>query len=190
MINVAWLLAPLLSLVFESSASSNDVCDPAPIPYRVLDLEFTASLEEWVAETTPVTVPERYLTLIERLDAERYADRAKAGASLSAICGADPAGERWLIRSRAHERRPETRYWLNRILRQLNRCETCGGAGYCPEYRPVPSEQPTYVGTACRRCGRFEWQHGWQWIEGSRYGYLACDECLGFGTHWIHYAVD
>lgn len=174
---------------------------------RALDLDFTAAVEAWVAGVAAVRLPEPYGTLVERLDADRYADRAAAGKKLFEICAsragssdsglrasADPSALRWLARARAVERRPEPRYWLNRILRQLNGCETCDGAGYCPEYRPGPespdSARSGYVGVPCQRCRRFEWQHGWQWIESNRYGYLACPACNGFGTYWTHYAVD
>jgi len=88
------------------------------------------------------------------------------------------------------ERRPEVRYWLNRILRAVYRCERCGGLGYCPTFEPVASEAPAYSGVPCRRCGRSEWQHGEQWIGDGVYGRPACDDCRGLGTYWNHYAVD
>jgi hypothetical protein len=162
------------------------------IASRVLDLEFTAALEAWVAKVGHEAIPARYTKLIDQLDADRYGDRVDASKQLHELCTADASGKRWLIRARAVERRPEARYWINRLLRQLNGCETCDGAGYCPEYRPAPppADQPAYVGVPCQRCKRFEWQHGWQWIEGCRYGFLACEECGGSGTYWNHYAVD
>ncbi len=172
---------------------------------RALDLDFTAAVEAWVTGVAGVQLPEPYRSLVARLDAERYADRAAAGKELLEICSsplgasdwgvgasADPLAVWWLIRARAVECRPEPRYWLNRILRQRNRCETCTGVGHCPEYRQGPEspDRPAYVGIPCQRCRRFEWQHGWQWIEGERYGFLACESCAGSGTYWNHYAVD
>jgi hypothetical protein len=173
-------------------AAANRTVGAGEIAARSLDLEFTAAIEGWVAGVASLQLPEPYRTLVERLDADRYADRASAGKQLIEACAAGSDGERWLIRARSVERRPESRYWLNRLLRQLNRCETCDGVGYCPEYRPAPEapERPAYVGIPCQRCRRFDWQHGWQWIEGERYGHLACDECRGLGTYWNHYAVD
>jgi hypothetical protein len=162
------------------------------IAFRALDVDFAAALEAWVAQDGHKSIPTPYGNLIDQLDADHYGDRAQAGKRLQVLCTADTAGRLWLMRARAVERRPEARYWINRLLRQLNRCESCNGAGYCPEYRPAsaPPDQPAYVGVPCQRCKRFEWQHGWQWIEGCRYGFLACEECGGSGTYWNHYAVD
>ena len=160
--------------------------DPPP---RSLDVEFAAAVEAWAAGAAPRTAGDRGDRLIDALDAERYSERAAAGKQLLAICVADPDAARRLVRIRSIERRPEARYWINRILRELNRCETCEGAGYCREYRPRDIEPLPYSGIPCRRCGRWEWQHGLQWSDGN-YSYLACAECGGSGTFWNHYAVD
>jgi hypothetical protein len=197
-------LVRMLVALFCLAAAHRPVWSDELAP-RALDLDFAAAVEAWAAGVAGVRLPEPYGTLVEQLDADRYTERAAAGKKLFEICAvpprssdlgfgasADPSALRWLVRARAVERRPEPRYWLNRILRQLNRCETCDGAGYCPEYRPGPEspDRPAYVGVPCQRCRRFEWQHGWQWVEGARYGYLACPDCNGFGTYWTHYAVD
>jgi hypothetical protein len=184
-----FLFALLFILAAQGSVWSDEI---VPISGRSLDLEFAAAAEGWVVQAARGGVPEPYRSLVDRLDADRYMDRSAAGAKLLKACTADPTALRWLMRGLAVERRPEARYWLNRILRQLNRCETCDGAGYCTEYRPTtPATEPAgYIGSPCRRCGRPEWNHGWQWIEGTRYGYLACSSCYGSGTHWNHYAVD
>jgi hypothetical protein len=205
-------------IVFLSGLGPARSDDAAPISPRALDLNFAAAVEETVAE---FSVPSSQLAtgnwqlaaLIDRLDADRYADRERAGAKLLAACtaanpknqiprtkmgisdldlgaSADPSAVRWLLRARAVERRPEVRYWLNRILRSANRCDTCDGLGYCATYRPVASEAPAYSGVPCRRCGRSEWQHGEQWIGDGCYGRLACEDCHGLGTYWTHYAVD
>jgi hypothetical protein len=193
---LAILLALAILFGFVDANRPARADEVAPISARAVDIEFVSAVEGMVVgggwQAAGQSISEPYGSLIEQLDSDRYSERAKAGARLLALCTNDQAGERFLLRARATERRPETRYWLNRLLRQIERCETCDGAGYCTEYRPTPAldNQPGYLGTPCRRCGRPEWNHGWQWIEGSRYGYLACAECLGFGTHWIHYAVD
>jgi hypothetical protein len=158
---------------------------------RTLDLDFASAVESWVAQLRPEMSTGPCDQLISQLDADRYTDREKAGSTLLALCAADPNCERWLFRLRAVERRPEVRYWLNRILRRLERCETCDGFGYCPEYRPVDTtpNRPEYWGIPCVRCRRLEWQHGECWTE-SGYGRLACEACEGRGTYWNHFAVD
>ena len=62
------------------------------IPPRVLDLDFAAAVEGFVADAGGIRVPEPYRCLIECLDADRYADRDLAGRKLLAACAADPAG--------------------------------------------------------------------------------------------------
>jgi hypothetical protein len=186
-------VAFLVLLLLATGARSDEI---AP---RALDVEFAAAVEEVVARCqvpgasgpSPelATGNSKLATFLDALDADRYSDRARAGARLLALCQTDPTAQLRLLRARAVERRPEARYWLNRILRDLNRCAMCAGAGYCSEYRPTAGEQPAYSGLPCRQCRRFEWQHGLQWIEGT-YSYLACSDCHGSGTHWNHYAVD
>jgi len=171
-------------------ARADDACAPDLPTGRALDLEFAAAQEGWIASFNWQLATGNWQLLIDRLDADRYADRAKAGAKLTAVCATDPSAARWLLRARSVERRPEVRYWLNRTLRAVYRCETCDGFGYCTEYRAVASEQPAFTGIPCRRCGRTEWQHGLQWTPDGRYEHLACADCHGFGTHWTHYAVD
>jgi hypothetical protein len=179
------VLAVLIACVAANRPARSD----EPVA-RALDLDFGSVVETWAAHAVCAAVPGPYRVLIDGLDADRYLDRERAAGKLAALCSADPAAHRWLLRARAVERRPEVRYWLNRLLRQLERCEACDGAGYCPEFRPSATEQPAYGGALCRRCGRSEWQHGLQWIEGCRYSYLACGACGGSGTYWNHYAVD
>jgi hypothetical protein len=173
------------------------MCSPAwsdEAAPRVIDLEFAAALEGWVAGVLSAPLPQAYQTLVDQLDADSYTDRAAAAKRLQALVAADPSGcgERWLLRARATERRPECRYWLNRLLRERERCASCDGLGYCSEYRPasVPADQPAYLGVPCQKCKRSEWQHGWQWIEGCRYGYLGCEACGGSGTYWIHRGLE
>jgi hypothetical protein len=173
------------------------MCSPAwsdETASRVIDLEFTAAVESWVANAFGVRLPEPYQTLVDRLDADGYTDRAAAAKRLEMLVAAElsGSGQRWLLRARAIERRPECRYWLNRLLRDCERCSSCDALGYCSEYRPasVPADQPTYYGVPCQKCRRSEWQHGWQWIEGCRYGYLACEMCGGSGSFWNHRGLE
>ncbi len=167
------------------SAGADDVCDPAPTG-RALDVEFDAAVESFVAQAAPAAIPEPYGSLIERLDSDSYKERAEAGGRLLA----DSAAGRWLLRARAVERRPEVRYWLNRTLRQLDRCDHCDGLGYCAKYDPAKADLAIYQSEPCRRCGRNEWQHGGQWVADGIYRPLACAACGGSGTYWNHYAVD
>jgi len=182
------LVAAFLAVIAAASrpAFSDEV---APLSERAIDIEFASAVEGWIVTAAHVELREPYRSLVDRLDAERYADRNTAGAKLLKACTADPDAQRWLLRARAVELRPEARYWLNRILRQLNRCETCEGLGYCAMYQPRISDAPDY-GVPCRRCGRTEWQHGAQWNNGGSYEPLACADCGGSGTYWNHYAVD
>ncbi len=148
-----------------------------------LDLEFAAAVEASIAPHR--AIPEPYDSLIERLDSDRYSERAAAGKALQT-----KDAERWLIRARVSERRPEVRYWLNRILRAVNRCEACDGLGYRAKYDPLITGLGIVQGEPCQRCGRNEWQHGSQYIADGVYGYLACPGCDGAGTYWRHWAVD
>ncbi len=187
------LLGALIAFLSAFRPSRADDCDAAPAPTgRALDVEFEAAVEGWIVRSgMQRTTDNGPLTrLIERLDADRYAERAKAGAELAAIVAGDPSAARWLFRARATEYRPEVRYWLNRTLRAAYRCDTCDGRGYCAVYvAPGPSD-PFTGGQPCRRCGRNEWQHGAQWLAEGVYGPMACAACGGSGTYWNHCAVD
>jgi len=166
------------------------VADAPPLPPRALDVEFDAAVEGFVAELPRVTAPQPYLAAIEALDADAYRDRQAAGARLAAMCAADQATTRFLVRARAVERRAEVRYWLNRILRAAYRCGRCEGLGYCATYVPLVAGAPSEYGQPCRQCGQTEWQHGAQWNNGVEYEHSPCAECGGSGTLWNHYAVE
>ncbi len=211
------LVGALIAFLSAFRPARADECDAAPAPTgRALDVEFDAAVEgivvswergagssEWRAGSgergaknnrsvlpTPHSPLPTLQSLIERLDSDRYAERAKAGAELAAIVAGDPSAARWLFRARATEYRPEVRYWLNRTLRAAYRCDTCDGRGYCAVYvAPGPSD-PFTGGQPCRRCGRNEWQHGAQWLAEGVYGPMACAACGGSGTYWNHCAVD
>jgi len=170
-------------IVFLSGLRPARSDDAAPISPRALDLEFASAVDGFVDSCQHS--PNPFKALIDQLDSDHYKSREKAAKALL-----DANADRWLIRARIAERRPEVRYWLNRILRAVYRCERCGGLGYCPTFEPVASEAPAYSGVPCRRCGRSEWQHGEQWIGDGVYGRPACDDCRGLGTYWNHYAVD
>ena len=120
-----------------------------------LDLEFAAAVEASIAPHS--AIPEPYDSLIERLDSDRYSERAAAGKALQT-----KDAERWLIRARVSERRPEVRYWLNRILRAVNRCEACDGLGYCAKYDPLSMNPGIVSGRAVSAVRAIEWQHGGQ----------------------------
>ena len=182
------LLGAAIAFLSAFRPARGDDCDPPAAPTsRALDVEFDAAVEAFVDRCQRIANP--YQSLINRLDADRYADRQAAGAELAAIVAADPSAARWLVRARAVERRPEVRYWLNRTLRAAYRCDRCDGRGYCAVFDAERPEPALYSGVPCRRCGRTEWQHGEQWIDGA-YTHYACADCRGFGTHWTHYAVD
>jgi hypothetical protein len=180
-----------LILLFALISSADD--SPAT---PALDLEFAAAVEASVAGDYSRTgekysrIPAEYSRLIDRLDSDRYADRARAGAKLAAFIAADPSAVRSLLRARAVERRPEARYWLNRILRAANRCERCDGLGYCATYRPGGLDAQAFPGVPCRRCGEPEYRHGSVWVDGEQRDHLDCAACGGSGTYWNHWAVD
>jgi len=171
---------------FRPVRADDCAADPAT---HAIDVEFDAAIEAWAVRSSLATSHQPLATLVNALDSDRYAERAKAGAQLAAIVSADRSAVRFLLRARAVERRPEVRYWLNRTLRVAYRCAACDGLGYCATFTPTAPEPALYSGVPCRRCGRTEWQHGPQWNEGA-YTHLACDQCHGAGTHWNHYAVD
>jgi len=159
----------------------------AQLSPQALDLEFSAAVESFAAQATRGAIPEPYGSLIDRLDSDIYKIREKAAKAL--LETARPSRmSGMLMRARSGEHRPEVRYWLNRILRDLNRCQRCEGRGYCAQFDPAQVADQ-WGGCACRRCGRNEWQHGEQWIDGDR-GHYPCNDCNGLGTHWAHYAVD
>jgi hypothetical protein len=163
-------------------------CAGDEVSPRLLDLEFTSALESWVAQACYGSVPDQLRRLVDGLDSDSYLERRAAGNRLLARCLASPSEVRLLMRARATERRPEVRYWLNRLLRQLHRCQRCEGLGYCAQYRPANGAAANDW-APCQRCGRFEWNHGWIW-EQDTYVRSSCPECHGLGTYWLHYAVD
>jgi len=152
---------------------------------KAKDLAFAAAVED-MAKGAPL--PSEYASLVEQLDSDVYKKRASAGKRLLELCRHDKQGERWLMRARLTERRAEVRYWLNRLLRTLHVCETCGGWGYCRAFEPSEGDAGR-----CRKCGQPSSRHGaqQQWVDGDyRRTERPCDNCRGEGSAWPHVSVD
>jgi len=84
---------------------------------------------------------------------------------------------RWLMWGR-HDRDPEIRLRANNLLRDLTRCDQCGGTGVCLIYH---SDEPGRDGP-CRNCGHWGWEHPECRAQ--------CFACSGFGSGWNKGAFD
>jgi len=84
---------------------------------------------------------------------------------------------RWLLWAR-HDRDPEIRLRCNNLLRDLTRCEQCGGTGFCREFR---TGDPNQNGP-CQNCGHWGWEHPECRAE--------CWACGGDGSGWRKGAFD
>jgi hypothetical protein len=90
------------------------------------DLEFVRGVEEFVIAAAPGRrPPEPYRELIERLGDPSWPEREAASRELCATSAYD---QRWLFWGRLH-RDLEVRVRCNAILRRLNPCPACHGAG-------------------------------------------------------------
>ena len=90
------------------------------------DLEFVRGVEEFVIAAEPGRrPPEPYRGLIERLGDPSV---ARARGRLRGLQEASAEDQRWLFWGRRHPD-PEVRLRSNAILRRLNPCPTCKGAG-------------------------------------------------------------
>jgi hypothetical protein len=90
------------------------------------DLEFVRGVEEFViAAGEDHRPPEPYRGLIERLGDRSWREREAASRGLQEASAAD---QRWLFWGHLHPD-PEVRLRSNAILRRLNPCSACKGAG-------------------------------------------------------------
>jgi len=142
------------------------------------DLEFQDAVEQFVRVARPnAAPPDPFRAVLGDLGGPCYRCRDRAGAVLADVCRDDV---RWLMWGR-HDRDPEIRLRCNNLLRDLTRCERCGGAGICRTFWPDPSRNsPDY--DPCLNCGLWPWQH-----ESSP---GECWSCDGRGAAWAKGAFD
>jgi hypothetical protein len=109
------------------------------------DLEFVRGVEEFVIAAEPGRrPPEPYRGLIERLGAPSWREREAASGGLQEASALD---QRWLFWGRRH-RDPEVRLRSNAILRRLNPCSTCKGAGNSKNWELWPCSDCQGTATA------------------------------------------
>ncbi len=90
------------------------------------DLEHMRAVEEFVIAAEPGRgPPEPYRGAIDRLGDSCWREREAATRRLEELSSAD---RRWLFWGRCHPD-PEVRLRSNAILRRINPCPTCKGAG-------------------------------------------------------------
>jgi hypothetical protein len=108
---------------------------PATVEAARGDLAFVRGVEEFVLGADPGgRPPEPYRGLIERLGDPAWREREAASEALQEVSAAD---HRWLFWGRRHPD-PEVRLRSNAILRRLNPCSTCEGAGNSKDWELWP----------------------------------------------------
>jgi len=164
----------LLALTAQVWPPSSPIPITGPTPAetqaaRRADLEFTDAVESFVRAARPrAEPPEPYRSLLRDLGGPCYRCRDRATARLRESSAGDT---RWLLWGR-HDRDPEIRLRCNNLLRDLTRCDQCGGSGYCREFR---TGDPNQNGP-CQNCGHWGWEHPECRAE--------CWACGGFGSGW------
>jgi hypothetical protein len=109
------------------------------------DLAFVRGVEEFVLAAEPGRrPPEPYRGLIERLGDPLWREREAASKGLQAVSAVD---QRWLFWGRRHAD-PEVRLRSNAILRRLNPCPTCKGAGNSKNWELWPCSDCQGTATA------------------------------------------
>jgi len=145
---------------------------------RCGDLEFQDAVEQFVRISRPGhRPPEPYRSLLDDLGAPCFKCRDRATGQLLVASAVDL---RWLMWGR-HDRDPEIRLRCNNLLRDLTRCERCGGRGVCRTFWPDPSRNsPDY--DPCLNCGLWPWQHETEPGQ--------CWSCEGRGAAWAKGAFE
>jgi hypothetical protein len=109
------------------------------------DLTFVRGVEEFVIAAEPGRrPPEPYRGLIERLGDPSWREREAASKGLQEVSAVD---HRWLFWGRRHAD-PEVRLRSNTILRRLNPCPTCKGAGNSKNWELWPCSDCQGTATA------------------------------------------
>lgn len=109
------------------------------------DLEFVRGVEEFVIAAEPGRrPPEPYRGLIDRLGDPSWRQREETSRRLEDVSAAD---HRWLFWGRCHPD-PEVRLRSNAILRRLNPCPTCKGAGNSKNWELWPCSDCEGTATA------------------------------------------